>query len=628
VFITARDPATRTQLRAVAWGSGIGMLYNVAMVLLPASAIDPDTNSLLDSGAMLMALATPLAYVYAMVRYDLLIDGWIWRRWLVRVVVSGMLVFGWFAGVLLLGGAPALADRFLAGGWPVAISAIVLVITIEQVHTRLDAWLFHDQDYAQLLDEATRALHRFHDWAAYGRFFTADLPAWLNLRGALLLVAPAGDGACLQIVASSPGLAERVRLDVGLQPDGEVGIRLRDAGGPVPLATLLTLDPSTYSAPDRALLVDFQAAGVELLLPLVSSQQPTLLGVVALAGKESDDPFSRQERAALAALTRAAATAAETVALFEIQQRHLAALEQERAYRSALARETNILQERVRRHIARDLHDTPLQELGVLVRALSNLREDVQALQIACQDQILAQSGSTETRPAEILALLDAWDRQFGRLVGEDVEELPAAPATPDGPDPAPVLVESRPTIEGLMVQAQAAAAHIREICNDLHPTYLQNPLGRTLQDSMARVAGQYSHIVVSFTVYGDEPGKLPDEVKIACKQVLEQALRNACDHSIPSQVTATLRFNPGSVVTLEIADDGRGFTPPPVHAWRTQGHHGLANMRERADLVGGALRVQSHPGQGTRISLTIPLADPVAWHNLPHLDYGAGPPS
>jgi signal transduction histidine kinase len=577
------------------------------MVLLPASAIDPDTNSLLDSGAMLMALATPLAYVYAMVRYDLLIDGWIWRRWLVRVVVSSVLVFGWFAGVLLLGGAPALADRFLAGGWPVAISAILLVITIEQVNTRLDARLFQGRDYVRLLDEATRALHRFHDWAAYGRFFTADLPAWLNLRGALLLVPPTGGGPCLKIVASSLDLAGR--LDAELQLDSEVGIRLCDAGGPVPLAALLALDPSSYSASDRALLVDFQAAGVELLLPLVSSQQPTLLGVVALAGKETDDPFSRQERAALAALTRAAATAAETVALFEIQQQHLAALERERAYRAVLARERNTGQERVRRRIARDLHDTPLQELGVLVRALSNLREDVLALQMACQDQILTQDSLTATDPARILALLDTWDRQFARLVGEDVEELSAAP---DGYTPAPLLVDRQPTIEGLMAQAQAAAAHIREICNDLHPTYLRDPLRRIVQDTIARVARRYPSVAVSVAVGGEEPDNLADEVKVACKQVLEQSVRNAVDHGAPSQVTVNLRFDSSPAVTLEIADNGRGFTPLPVWAWLAQGHHGLTNMRERADLVGGELLVTSQPGQGTRIILTIPLGDPI----------------
>jgi signal transduction histidine kinase len=100
--------------------------------------------------------------------------------------------------------------------------------------------------------------------------------------------------------------------------------------------------------------------------------------------------------------------------------------------------------------------------------------------------------------------------------------------------------------------------------------------------------------------------------VKVACKQVLEQSVRNAVDHGAPSQVTVNLRFDPGPAVTLEIADNGRGFTPLPVWAWLAQGHHGLTHMRERADLVGGELRVTSQPDQGTRIILTIPLADPI----------------
>ncbi len=55
--------------------------------------------------------------------------------------------------------------------------------------------------------------------------------------------------------------------------------------------------------------------------------------------------------------------------------------------------------------------------------------------------------------------------------------------------------------------------------------------------------------------------------------------------------------------VTLEVADDGRGFDPRGAFA----GHLGLTSMRERAARLGGALRVESAPGNGARISARIP---------------------
>ena len=57
--------------------------------------------------------------------------------------------------------------------------------------------------------------------------------------------------------------------------------------------------------------------------------------------------------------------------------------------------------------------------------------------------------------------------------------------------------------------------------------------------------------------------------------------------------------------MTLTISDDGRGMPaqPPPVNA-------GIAGMRERALLVGGRLSIESRPGEGTRVRLTVPPAE------------------
>ena len=66
----------------------------------------------------------------------------------------------------------------------------------------------------------------------------------------------------------------------------------------------------------------------------------------------------------------------------------------------------------------------------------------------------------------------------------------------------------------------------------------------------------------------------------------------------------ATLRIaRDGDRVRLSVTDDGAGFEPDTV----PRGHLGLIGMRQRVELVGGELRIESHAGQGTTIEASVP---------------------
>jgi signal transduction histidine kinase len=153
----------------------------------------------------------------------------------------------------------------------------------------------------------------------------------------------------------------------------------------------------------------------------------------------------------------------------------------------------------------------------------------------------------------------------------------------------------------------------MREICNDLHPTYLNDPLARTLTDSVARLNAQYPTVQIGVTVAGPEPADLPDEVKISCKQIMEQAIYNALTHAQATHITVALIFQPNGDISLFVEDNGKGFTPRSLRELRASKHHGLANMQERADLVDGDLHIESALGAGTHIRLLIPPHRPSA---------------
>lgn len=96
---------------------------------------------------------------------------------------------------------------------------------------------------------------------------------------------------------------------------------------------------------------------------------------------------------------------------------------------------------------------------------------------------------------------------------------------------------------------------------------------------------------------------KVPPDAQLALFRVLQECLSNAVKHAEAKSASVKLAFEPAAVL-LAVEDDGRGFDPSRARP----GHYGLLNMQERAMKSGGSLIVDSTPGQGTRISFTIPL--------------------
>ncbi|HXF72207.1 MAG TPA: ATP-binding protein [Actinomycetota bacterium] len=97
--------------------------------------------------------------------------------------------------------------------------------------------------------------------------------------------------------------------------------------------------------------------------------------------------------------------------------------------------------------------------------------------------------------------------------------------------------------------------------------------------------------------------GEPPGEVARAAFRIALEALRNVRAHARARSVTLRLRRERGGL-SLEVRDDGRGFDPAAPAA---RGHRGLASMRERAELVGGRLEVESAPGAGTTVRAFLP---------------------
>lgn len=97
---------------------------------------------------------------------------------------------------------------------------------------------------------------------------------------------------------------------------------------------------------------------------------------------------------------------------------------------------------------------------------------------------------------------------------------------------------------------------------------------------------------------------ELPDDVQLVAYRVAQEALSNAVRHSKAEHIRVRSLLD-GHAFELRISDDGAGFDIET-----SQMGLGLAGMRERALLVGAALEVESRPNLGTRVRLSVPIAD------------------
>jgi signal transduction histidine kinase len=87
---------------------------------------------------------------------------------------------------------------------------------------------------------------------------------------------------------------------------------------------------------------------------------------------------------------------------------------------------------------------------------------------------------------------------------------------------------------------------------------------------------------------------------------IVREAVNNAVKHAQATLVRLHVSIGNGTM-TIRVEDDGQGFDPTQP---ADDGHHsGLANMRRRADDIGGTLALTSRPGSGTRVEITAPLA-------------------
>ncbi len=222
---------------------------------------------------------------------------------------------------------------------------------------------------------------------------------------------------------------------------------------------------------------------------------------------------------------------------------------QRRAGLRAYAAHVIRAQEEERQRIARELHDETIQALVLLCRRLDSVEGDSESLP-----------------PSQIDSLREA------KIIAEEV------------------------------------AKGLRDFTKALRPPILDDlgiipSIRRLLTDFAKRTRVEGKLKVVG------EDRRLPADAELGVFRIAQEALWNAEHHAGATRVDVTITFAEYRV-GLDVVDNGAGFSIPTDSSdFTASGHLGLISMQERAELLGGKLEISSSPGNGTRVTVSVPIA-------------------
>ena len=147
-------------------------------------------------------------------------------------------------------------------------------------------------------------------------------------------------------------------------------------------------------------------------------------------------------------------------------------------------------------------------------------------------------------------------------------------------------------------------AEHLRDVMTVLRPPVLDD---YGLLATLRWYADQFSQRTgLAITVSGVEPfPELSPALAMPLFRITQEALDNAARHAHATRVSIELAEE-GRKIRLMISDDGSGFQPGPLERPGETGGWGLWVIQQRAEGIGGKLTINSHPGDGTRLTISL----------------------
>jgi len=167
-----------------------------------------------------------------------------------------------------------------------------------------------------------------------------------------------------------------------------------------------------------------------------------------------------------------------------------------------------------------------------------------------------------------------------------------------------------RPHLESIRGMAERGLAAARNLALLLRPSMLDDFGLVPALNWQARELAKRTGLRVQVSA-AELSASLPEEHKTCIYRVVQEALNNVAKHAQASTAQVTLALRNEGLIDLTVQDDGSGFDAARVRGL------GLLGMEERVHHLGGEFMIDSQPGLGTRLKVTLPFADLAAINGM-----------
>jgi PAS domain S-box-containing protein len=237
-----------------------------------------------------------------------------------------------------------------------------------------------------------------------------------------------------------------------------------------------------------------------------------------------------------------------------------------------------------------------------LARANGSLTAEIAARNLAeaARQELLQRLATAQEDQRRHIA------RELHDQMGQHLAALSLGLKSLEGVTPEPSAGRER--LRQLRDLTETLGKEVHQLALELRPTALDDLGLYTALTNYAEAWSARSGIAVDIHGNGLERQRLPPSVETTLYRIVQEGLTNVLKHARARAVSLVLRRTPEQVLAV-LEDDGQGFDgEKDTSAADSRPRLGLLGMRERAELVGGTLTVESAPGKGTAIYVRVPL--------------------
>jgi len=250
----------------------------------------------------------------------------------------------------------------------------------------------------------------------------------------------------------------------------------------------------------------------------------------------------------------------------------------------------------------------PIRNAGGLIVGAVIVNEDVTE-RVRAENALRESSNRLQHLSRRLLAVQEEERRHLSRELHDEFGQLLFA--TTLHLDKAKELAgdAARSSLDECAVLLQRAGAELRSLVLELHPTMLESA---GLEPTLRWLAEQHEQGTGIATQVVGHLNDVPSNLAIGCFRAIQESLTNVMRHARAQHVWIELNQT-DSTLELVVRDDGVGFdATKTLDQAASGGHVGLLGMKERVQILGGELAVDSKRGHGTRIRIRLALVPPI----------------